>query len=254
MKLILLASFILTTFSAIEAQNSPSASPDRGKESYEEIEKLDQGSNLERKQYREISEKNRERIVNGIKLLSIISANFGDEVPESKAALENIKKDYQVALRYYYRNAFILSGKSIQKVEKDLTDILSKFSKLYENKVQSLLSECADAITNTEQSQLIGDSQEAGKTTPPSYIDISESTHKLKIAYYQLNLATDMVRENRHYEALVHYRISKDYGIKILTDLKSTEADKKVITDKYAKDLADNRNLIGGNSPGEPAK
>lgn len=246
MKQIFFLFLFLASAITLTAQNAPATSPDRGKETHEEIEKLDQGSNLERKQYKEISEKNRERIVNGIKLLTIVSANFGDEVPESKTAMENIKKDYQVALRYYYRNAFILSGKSVQKVEKDLTEILSKFSKIYDAKTQTILSECADVITETQQTQLIGDSQESGKPPTGNFVDVSEATHKLRIAYYQLSLALEMLRDNRQYEALVHYRISKDYGIKILTDLKGTEADKKTISDKYAKDLADNRNLIHG--------
>jgi hypothetical protein len=246
MKHIFFLFLILANIATLNAQNAPASSPDRGKESHEDIEKMDQGSNLERKQYKEISEKNRERITNGIKLLTIVSANFGDEVPESKAGLENIRKDYQVALRYYYRNAYILSGKSAQKVEKDLTDLLSKFTKLYDVKTQALLSECADTITETEQTQLIGDSQEAGKVQQGNFIDVSESAHKLKIAYYQLSLALEMIRVNRHYEALIHYRIAKDYGIKILMDLKGTEADRKTVSDKYAKDLADNRNLISG--------
>lgn len=252
MKYIFLLFLLLVNFAALSAQNAPTASADRGKESHEDIEKLDQGSNLERKQYKEISEKNRERIVNGLKLLTIVSANFGEEVPESKAAQETLRKDYQIALRYYYRNAYILSGKSIQKVEKDLTEMLSKFAKVYDAKVQTLLSDCADAITETEQTQLIGDSQESGKPPQGNFVDISEAAHKLKIAYFQLNLALEMVRDNRPYEALIHYRISKDYGIKILMDLKGTEADKKAISDKFAKDLADNRNLISGQAA--PAK
>jgi hypothetical protein len=251
MKHILFLFLLFAHVATLQAQEA-AASADRGKEPHEEIEKLDQGSNLERKQYKEISEKNRERITNGIKLLTIISANFGEELPESKAGLEKIRADYQVALRYYYRNAYILSGKSIQKVEKDLSDLLSKFAKLYDAKTQALLSECADSITQAEQKQLIVDSQESGKGPQGTFLDLTESAHKLKIAYYQLSLALEMVRDNRFYESLVHYRISKDYGIKILTDLKESEADKKAISDKYAKDLADNRNLISGTSA--PAK
>lgn len=246
MKHIFLLFILLANIVSLSAQNAPATSPDRGKESHEDMEKLDQGSNLERKQYKEISEKNRERVVNGLKLLTIISANFGEEVPESKAAQETLRKDYQIALRYYYRNAYILSGKSVQKVDKDLTEMLLKFAKVYDAKVQTLLSDCADAITETEQTQLIGDSQESGKPPVGNFVDISEAAHKLKIAYYQLNLALEMVRDNRPYEALVHYRIAKDYGIKILMDLKGTEAEKKTISDKFAKDLADNRNLISG--------
>ncbi len=252
MKHILILSLFFLNLVTLSAQEA-GATVDRGKETHEEMEKLDQGSNLERKQFKEISEKNRERITNGIKLLTIVSANFGDEVPESKASLDKIKKDYQIAQRYYYRNAYIIAGKSVQKVEKDLTEVLSKFAKVYDAKTQNLLSECADSISQTEQAQLTVDSQEGGKPATSSFIDVSEAAHKLKIAYYQLGLALEMSKDNRFYEAIVHYRIAKDYGIKILTDLKEAEADKKAIQDKFTKDLADNRNLISG-AAAAPAK
>ncbi|GBF49565.1 hypothetical protein LPTSP4_10800 [Leptospira ryugenii] len=219
-----------------------------GKENTEEIEKLDQGTNLERKQYKDISERYKDRIANGIKLLTIISSNFGEDVPDAKAGLENIRKEYQNALRFYYRHAYIASGKAIQKVDKDVNGLLGKFAKVYDTKTQALLVECADAITSVEQSQIMAESQDsANKSFPNTYIDVSESTHKLKIAYYQLSLALSMAREDRYYESIVHYRIAKDFGIKILSDLKEAEADKKAITDKYSKDLSDNKNQIFSN-------
>ena len=248
--LILLLSF--SSFIVLFAQETSTV--DRGKESQEEMEKLDQGSNLERKQYREISEKYRERIANGIKLLTIVSANFGEEVPDSKTALENIIKENQIALRYYYRNAHVASGKSTQKVDKDLTALLGKFAKVYDTKTQNLLTECADSITKQEQTQLINDSQDSSKSFSSNFVDVTDSTHKLKIAYNQLSLALDMARDDRFYNAIIHFRIAKDYGIKILTDLKEAEADKKAVTDKYVKDLADNRNMISGGGSSVPKK
>lgn len=237
--------------SSLPAQESGGA--DKGREPHDEIEKLDQGSNLEKKQSKEISESSRERIVSGLKLLTIITANFGEDVPDSKNTLEKIRKDYQAALRYYYRRAYILSGKGIVQVDRDLSDILSKFAKSFDAKTQTLLNECADAISQQEQNQLVDDSKESGKQSSTVYIDITSSQQKLKIAYYQLALATDMVEGKRYYHSIVHYRIAKDYGIKILTDLKGTEADKKTIQDKYAKDLSDNRNLIyGSGSSAQP--
>lgn len=137
-------------------------------------------------------------------------------------------------------------------MDKDLSDILSKFAKSFDAKTQALLTECADAISQQEQSQLVDDSKESGKQSNV-YVDITSSQQKLKIAYYQLGLATDMAESKRYYHSIVHYRNAKDYGIKILTDLKGTEADKKTIQDKYAKDLSDNRNLIyGSGSSAQP--
>ncbi|TGN20110.1 hypothetical protein [Leptospira idonii] len=240
MKKISLLFLVFFTITSLWAQESGAS--DKGKEPHDEIDKLDQGSNLERRNYQLISESYRDRIVSGLRMLTIISSNFGEDVPESKAGLEKIKKDYQAALRYYYRRAYVVSGKAMVQVDKDLNDLLSKFSKAYDTKTQTLLAECADAISAQEEKQLVSDSKEGGSAI--AYHSIPESQHKLKIAYYQLSMATDMIRGRRYYDSIVHFRIAKDYGIRILVDLKDAEADKKGISDKYAKDLSDNRNLI----------
>ncbi|WP_407658496.1 hypothetical protein [Leptospira limi] len=233
--------FMVCLSLSVTAQES--GAPEKGKESFEELDKLDQGTNLERKQYKNISENNKDRVINSIKLLTIVTANFGDEVPDSKTAFDKIKKDYQIVLRYYYRRAYIASGKAMVILEKDINTLLGKFAKSYDTKTQNLLAECADTITGQEQAQLVDTSTEGVKPVVP-YREIAEAQQKLRIAYGQLGLATDMTRDDRYYDAIVHYRIAKDYGIKILTDFKEQEADKKVITDKYAKDLVDNKNQI----------
>lgn len=240
LKRIFILTFLFVLGTNVAAEEAPTA--EKGKETLEELDKLDKGSTLERRQYRNLSESYKDRVAHGIKLLTIVTANFGDEVPESKTVLDKIKKDYQASLRYYYRRAFIASGKTMAGVDKELTNVLEKFAKNYDAKVQQILSEGADLITNEEQNQLVESTQE-GKA-PSSYREISEATQKLRIAYSQLGLASDMVRANRFYDAIVHYRIAKDYGIRILIDFKDSEADKKTVSDKYVKDLSDNRNQI----------
>ncbi|MCZ8341840.1 MAG: hypothetical protein O9301_02310 [Leptospira sp.] len=232
--------FVCLVGSAVFAQESGNA--EKGKETVEELDKLDKGSSLERRQYRNLTESYKDRVSHGIKLLTIVTANFGDEIPEAKQTLEKVKKEYQASLRYYYRRAFIASGKTMAGVDKELNTVLEKFAKNYDAKLQLILSESADLITNAEQNQLVESTQE-GKSSG-SFREISEATQKLRIAYSQLGLATDMVQANRFYDAIVHYRIAKDYGIRILIDFKDSEADKKAVSDKYAKDLSDNRNQI----------
>lgn len=232
--------FVCLIGSTVFAQES--GNTEKGKEGVEELDKLDKGSSLERRQYRNLTENYKDRVSHGIKLLTIVTANFGDEIPEAKQTLEKVKKDYQASLRYYYRRAFIASGKTMAGVDKELNNVLEKFAKNYDAKLQLILSESADLITNAEQNQLVESTQE-GKSSG-SFREISEATQKLRIAYSQLGLATDMVRANRFYDAIVHYRIAKDYGIRILIDFKDSEADKKTVSDKYAKDLSDNRNQI----------
>ncbi|MDF3820232.1 hypothetical protein P3G55_09990 [Leptospira sp. 96542] len=250
LKKIVFICFLSFGASGLFAQES--GAPEKGKESVEELAKLDLGNNLERKQYKAYSENYKDRVNHGIKLLTIVVANFGDEVPDSKQNLEKIKKDYQTVLRYYYRRAYIASGKAMVQLDKDINMVLNKFAVQYDTKTQNILAECADVITNHEQTQLVEASQEGKKITVP-YREIAEGQQKLRLAYNQLSLATDMFRDDRFYDSIVHFRIAKDYGIKILSDFKESEADKKAVTDKYAKDLSDNRNQIFNQSE-TPAK
>lgn len=208
-----------------------------------DLSKLDQGNSLERKSYKHISENYQDKVTSGIRLLTIVTANFSEEVPDSQTVLENIRKSYQTVNRFYYQRAYIASGKEMVKLEKELTNQLGKFAKIYETKANNLLVECADLLSNEEQNQLITESQEAKKNSLPSY-DLGEARQKLRIAYGQIGTASEMMRKDRYYDAIVHYRIAKDYGIRILTDFKESEADKKTIQDKYSKDLSDNRNQI----------
>ncbi|MCE9499838.1 MAG: hypothetical protein K8R21_04975, partial [Leptospira sp.] len=71
----------------------------------------------------------------------------------------------------------------------------------------------------------------------------------------QMGIADRMNRDLRFFDSLTHYRIAKDYGISILSDLKNTEEEKKAILSKYQVDLSDNRNMVfrQANSK-EPAK
>ena len=218
---------------------------EKGREPLEEIEKLDQGTNLERKHLKNASENLKDRIYTNLRLLSIVSVNFGEEVPESKTAVEKIRKDYQIALRYYYRRAYIVSGRALIQIDKEVSDLLSKYAKVFDSKAQGILTDCADAITDQEQKNLLDSTSESGRPGA-NYKNLTEFQQKLKLGYQQLGLAEQMKDDERFFESIVHFRIAKDYGIRILADLKDTDADKKLVLDKFVKDISDNKNLIYG--------
>lgn len=215
----------------------PAGAFEPGMESAEELEKKNAGTNLERKHYFQISHLHKERNLNSIRILNIMVSNFGEQLQGSKSDLEKVKKDYQIALRYYYRKAFIPAGKTMLESDKEISDLFQKFSKFYEKKADAILTECADAIATAEQNDIVV----SGRESVSRAKDILEAQFKLRIAYSQMARAEEMNREDRFYDAIIHYRLAKDYGIKILSDLKLTPEERKKIADTYAIDLADNK-------------
>lgn len=231
--------FLFLLFAIPTFSQDKSSAGEPGMEPSSEIDKKNVGTNLEKKYYFQISQTFKDKNILNIRHLNTVINNFGDSVPNSKQDLEKIKKDYQVALRYYYRRAYILSGKQMLDVDRNSNELFKKFSNFYEKQTDELLTSVADAVVTLEQKENV----EPGNEKQSRYRDIQESEFKLKIAYYNMGKADEMNREARYYDALVHYRIAKEYGVKILTDLELDANKKKEIAKKYETDLNDARGL-----------
>ncbi|MBE7411153.1 MAG: hypothetical protein L6Q54_00210 [Leptospiraceae bacterium] len=245
--IILLVGLSMPSILLAQSKDEKSSSVE-GKESSEELYKKNVGSYLEKYYQTIISENLKSKNLNDIHILDIMVGNFGDQVQGVKADLDAVKKDYQIALRYYYRRAFMLSGKSLKDNERKITEIYKKLSNYYESRTDELLTDCADVIATMEQNESI----EPGQEKNSKIKELAQNQLRLKIAYYQMGLADNMNREGRFNDAITFYRLGKEYGIAILSDLKSTESDKKAVMDKYQVDLADNRNRSFNKSKNEP--
>lgn len=218
-----------------------------GKESSDELYKKNVGSYLEKYYQTIISENLKTKNLYNIHVLDIMVGNFGDQVQNSKTELDSVKKEYQVALRYYYRRAVMLSGKVLKENERKIAELFKKLSNSYETRTDELLTECADALATLEQNETI----EPGQEKNSKHKELAQNQLRLKIAYYQMGLADSMNREGRFNEAIGFYRIGKEYGIAILSDLKQSEADRKAVLEKYQIDLADNNNRTFNKSKNE---
>ncbi len=218
-----------------------------GKETSDELYKKNVGSYLEKYYQTIISENLKSKNLYDIHVLDIMIGNFGDQVQNVKADLDAVKKDYQVGLRYYYRRAFMLSGKYMKENERKINEIYKKLSNYYESRTDELLTDCADAIATLEQNETI----EPGQEKNSKIKELAQNQLRLKIAYYQMGLADSMNRDARFNDAITYYRVAKEYGIAILADLKASETDKKAVMDKYQVDLVDNRNRIFNKSKNE---
>ncbi|WP_423789789.1 hypothetical protein [Leptospira perolatii] len=202
-----------------------------------------QGDYLEEFHYARTLDSTKSRLLDQIHALNIIVKNFGSQVQGSPEELESVKKMYTDALRYYYRRQYIVAGRKMKETEKSLDKLFGRFSDQYNQRADQLLGECADTIVGLEQMSMGSQDAKAVRGR-----DIASNHHKLQIAYYQMIQADRMRRDYRFKDSLIHLRLAKEYGISILSGLKSEEEGKN-IREKYKIDLSDNRNMVYSEGP-----
>ncbi|MCE9499837.1 MAG: hypothetical protein K8R21_04970, partial [Leptospira sp.] len=180
-KIAIIAFLILLNFSLTgQGTKEDKSSSGEGKETSDELNKKNIGNYLEKYHQTVLSENLKTRNLYNIHVLDIIVNNFGDQISGVKEELESIKKDYQVALRYYYRRAYMLSGPKMKENDRKIGDLFKKISNFYEAKSDNLLTECADAIVTVEQNETI----EPGNEKNSRFRELSANQLRLKIAYY----------------------------------------------------------------------
>jgi hypothetical protein len=225
--------------SGISAQNQTSSEP--GKEPREELEKKNSATYLEKSQYRNISFVFKDKLLEDMRLLNVVVGNFGSDVSGSTESLDKIRSDYRNAVRYHYRRAYVISGKSFLEIYKESEALFQKFALVYERQADEFLIQCADELTNIEQSEL-------SKLEPDSrnsrFRELEDAKFKMKIAYFQMSQGDELIRDKRYSDSLVHFRLAKDFSLKILTDLELDETKRKSKLDENKKHLADNRNRL----------
>lgn len=229
----------LAFFTGISAQEQGSTEP--GKESREELDKKNAANYLEKSQYRNISFVFKDKLLEDMRLLNVVVGNFGADVSGSTESMEKIKSDYRNAVRYHYRRAYVISGKSFLETYKDTENLFQKFALVYERQADEFLIQCADELTNIEQLEL---SRIEPATRNSRFRELEEAKFKMKIAYFQMSQGDELIRDKRFSDSLVHFRLAKDYALKILTDLEQDETKRQSKLDENKKHLADNRNRL----------
>lgn len=221
----------------MSAQNKPANNDGKGAALSAAEDPKYQGDYLEEFHFARTLDSTQNKIKNDLGALEVVVKNFGSQVQNSQQDFDTIWKKYNEAYRYSLMRKYVVAGRKMKETEDETNKLYNKFSDLYNQKVDQLLGECADAIVSIEQKQGPGAAAKyAGR-------EISQNQHKLQIAYYQFIQAEKMRRDSRYKDSLMHLRIAKEYGISILSKLK-TEEESKNIREKYKVDLSDNRNMV----------
>ncbi|TGK29011.1 hypothetical protein EHQ12_00855 [Leptospira gomenensis] len=231
--------FLVSVSVSVSAQSAPSKDEVKGSElASAAADPKYQGDYLEEFHYARTLDSLKERVKNDIHALATVTKNFGSSVQGSNEELNSIWKQYNDALHYYYRRQYVVAGRKMRETTETMDKLYNKFSDQYNKRTDQLLGECADTIVGIEQSQGTQVNNSAARSR-----EISANHHKLQIAYYQMIQADRMRRDSRYKDSLIHFRLAKEYGISILSKLKSDEESKN-IREKYKVDLSDNRNMV----------
>ncbi|TGJ98935.1 hypothetical protein EHQ53_10915 [Leptospira langatensis] len=234
----ILSCLVLFTY-GVTAQNKPAAGDGKGTTlgSAAEDPKY-QGDYLEEFHFARTLDSTQNKLKGDLGALEVVVKNFGSQVQGSQQDFDGIWKKYNEAYRYSLMRKYVVAGRKMRETEDETNKLYGKFSDLYNQKVDQLLGECADAIVAIEQKQGPGNAAKGAGGR-----EISLNQHKLQIAYYQFIQAERMRRDSRFKDSLMHLRIAKEYGISILSKLK-TEEESKNVREKYKIDLSDNRNMV----------
>ncbi len=233
-----LAAFFIISY-GVSAQNKPTSNDGKGSTLANAAEDPKyQGDYLEEFHFARTLDSTQNKIKGDLGALEVVVKNFGSQVSNSQQDFDTIWKKYNEAYRYSLMRKYVVAGRKMKETEDETNKLYGKFSDLYNQKVDQLLGECADAIVSIEQKSGPGAAAKgyAGR-------EVSNNQHKLQIAYYQFIQAEKMRRDSRFKDSLMHLRIAKEYGISILSKLK-TEEESKNVREKYKVDLSDNRNMV----------
>ncbi len=165
-----------------------------------------------------------------IYMLKVIVSNFGDQ--GWNEGYESVYEGYKKGMDYYYKRDIIYARVELEDNKKNIGEMYKKVAEKYKEQTQGMLNQCANMILNLSL-------DERARSNPDRSNVLNRNMSRLRIAYGQYDDAERAVREQRNQTAVLHYRVSKTYAIKILEQLNPEEA-----KGKYDVHKADNLNRI----------
>lgn len=232
----------LMLFSPIAAQNQPATTPpadavkedapQKLKEAPVEATYLDIHNAARKIQTERI--RTRDRLL----ALSRVVINYGSKVEGSDGEFQKVRYLYRTAMESYYKNRILESYQGLREANAQMDELFKKFSLFYMNQASQMLTDCSEKMVDAEL-----ELAKTNSTISVSEEDLKKNHFRLQSAYQQIQLARDMIQDNRHDTAIDHLRLSRYFAINVLKGLEHEEAKKKEIDSKYALEILDS---LGG--------
>ncbi len=180
-----------------------------------------------------------------VQRLHVLVKNFGGDVTNSVQTFGTIKSSYQEALIRYYKQQYTWSFKLYEENDKRIKELYEKFSEKFKIQVIKLLEEGSKKLVERKLTQTFSRGQSGKKVEiARGYQKNLTSADRLKYAYYQNGLASDMDQKKYHNKAIQHYRLAKIFAIRALWSMEDDSSRQIEVEKKYNKDLLDSRGLL----------
>jgi len=215
-----------TGLMAQEKAADPAKDP---RKDYTEAERPEEGY-LARFQAIDVSERLIKENLDQIYMLKVIASNFKDQGWEKD--YQTIYDTYKKGVGHFYKRDVIYARVELEKNKKEIMDLYKKISEYYKQQVVQLLSDCADTILNLNL-------DEASRSDPNKNKVVFHNMMRLRIAYGQLDDGQNNFIDGLYANSVLHYRVAKSYGIRIMEDL-----DPEKSKGKFEVHKADNLNRI----------
>ncbi|HSV97298.1 MAG TPA: hypothetical protein VLM75_10230 [Spirochaetota bacterium] len=219
---------VLSTGVSAQEMKSDEAKKDPRTE-YSEAERPEENY-LARFQAIEVSERLIKENLEKIYVLKVIASNFKEQGWEGD--YQKIYDQYKRGVGLFYKRDVIYSRVELENNKKAINDLFKKISAHYREYTQTLLFQCADAILDLsldERSQL----------DPNRSKVVFQNMMRLRIAYGQLDDAQNAYSDGIYRTSILHYRVAKAYGIRIMEELDPVNS-----KGKFELHKADNLNRV----------
>ena len=196
---------------------------------YSEAERPEENY-LARFQAIDVSERLIKENLEKIYVLKVIASNFKDQGWEGD--YKKIYDQYKKGVGYFYKRDVIYSRVELENNKKAIGDLFKKISEYYKDYTQTLLFQCADTILDLSLDERSQSDPNKGKV-------VFQNMMRLRIAYGQLDDAQNSYTDGLYRTSILHYRVAKAYGIRIMEELDPANSKGKFDVHK-----ADNLNRV----------
>ena len=190
----------------------------------------------------DVSDKLLKKNLDQIYLLNIIIANF--DQGDWKGDYDKIYEEYKKGVEHYYKRDVIMGRYWFEKNKQSIADLMKKMSDQYSKDAQAILDECHKQVVAIHMDPKT-------RSDPNRFKELIDNQMKLRIAYGQMDDASNEYVFKNYEKSIYHYRVAKSYAIRILESVASSDESEgkdglkvKDVKEKYKKDKADNRNRI----------
>jgi hypothetical protein len=175
-----------------------------------------------------------------IKMLYSAVMNFGG----GQAEFDKLVDGYATASSYYFSRDYEKAAEAFTKNEKDIKDMATKLAQKYKQDSIELNREIIKYQVNAQIKQSLTSEKQNPADKRKNQDGLLTAEQKIKQGSESLSMANDELDRAHPVQAISLYRRSKENSILFYEALGVKEVKNQKLSERFARDKADNRNKI----------